>query len=303
MQERIPQSIAKRFVFKTFLSADHVTAGGAALTIPVQISKNGGAFANLATPANATSVGNGWYYIDLAIADTGTLGPLVVRGTEATIDPAEIVCEVVAATNAGFTALPAYAADAAHGLPVSDAGGLDMDAMLADTNELQGLWTTGGALDLLLKDVPSTSEFNARTLAAADYFIVSDYVAIGSPMQAGNVTVGGYAANQGPLYLLTGGTYALAVDANGKVAVPDTQHVIVDSGTVTTVTNQLTAAQIATGVWQDATAGDFAAASSIGKSLFTSGVVPGGAGGIAIVGSAMTNATLTKLDNIMKAKT
>jgi hypothetical protein len=37
--------------------------------------------------------------------------------------------------------------------------------------------------------------------------------------------------------------------------------------TVTTVTNQLTAAQIATGVWQDATAGDFTTASSIGKSV------------------------------------
>jgi hypothetical protein len=38
-------------------------------------------------------------------------------------------------------------------------------------------------------------------------------------------------------------------------------------GTVTTVTNQLTAAQIATGVWQDTTAGDFTAANSIGKSV------------------------------------
>jgi len=38
--------------------------------------------------------------------------------------------------------------------------------------------------------------------------------------------------------------------------------------TVTTVTNQLTAAAIATGVWQDATAGDFTTASSVGKSLY-----------------------------------
>src|SRR3954469_13372071 len=38
--------------------------------------------------------------------------------------------------------------------------------------------------------------------------------------------------------------------------------------TTTTVTNQLTAAAIATGVWQDATAGDFSVASSIGKSLY-----------------------------------
>ena len=55
--------------------------------------------------------------------------------------------------------------------------------------------------------------------------------------------------------------------------------------TVTTVTNQLTAAAIATGVWQDATSGDFTVASSIGKSLFTSGAVPGASGGLFIAGS------------------
>lgn len=70
----------------------------------------------------------------------------------------------------------------------------------------------------------------------------------------------------------------LSVDANGRVDVikiaGTTQtardigaSVITASGTVTTVTNQLTAAQIATGVWQDATAGDFTAANSIGKSV------------------------------------
>ena len=62
------------------------------------------------------------------------------------------------------------------------------------------------------------------------------------------------------------------------------------AGTIATVTNQLTAAAIATGVWQDATAGDFTVASSIGKSVYTSGVVPGGAGGLFIAG---TNAATT----------
>ncbi len=57
--------------------------------------------------------------------------------------------------------------------------------------------------------------------------------------------------------------------------------------TVTTVTNQLTAAAIATGIWQDTTAGDFTTASSIGKSLFTSGNAPGAASGLALVGSNM----------------
>lgn len=65
--------------------------------------------------------------------------------------------------------------------------------------------------------------------------------------------------------------------------------------TVATVTNQLTAASIATGVWQDATAGDFTTASSIGKSLYTGNVAPGGTGGLFIAGSnaATTIAGLT----------
>lgn len=48
-----------------------------------------------------------------------------------------------------------------------------------------------------------------------------------------------------------------------------------------------TAAQVATAVWQDTTAGDFTVSSSIGKSLYTSGNVPGAASGLAIVGSNM----------------
>ncbi len=48
-----------------------------------------------------------------------------------------------------------------------------------------------------------------------------------------------------------------------------------------------TTAQIATAVWQDTTAGDFTTAGSIGKSLFTSGNVPGAASGLALVGSNM----------------
>jgi hypothetical protein len=60
--------------------------------------------------------------------------------------------------------------------------------------------------------------------------------------------------------------------------------------TVTTVTNQLTAAAIATGVWQDAVSGDFTTASSIGKALYIANVVPGAAGGHFIAG---TNAATT----------
>jgi len=137
MESRIPQSVVKRVPFKAFLSSDHVTPA-TGKTIPVQVSKNGAGFANLDTPSNATEIGAGWYYINLATADIDTLGPLIVRGTEGTIDPAEVVYDVVDPRNAGFTALPAAVADAAGGLPISTAGSLDMDAILADTSDLQG---------------------------------------------------------------------------------------------------------------------------------------------------------------------
>lgn len=52
----------------------------------------------------------------------------------------------------------------------------------------------------------------------------------------------------------------------GKVA-NATSTVGLSGTTIATVTNQLTAAAIATGVWQDTTAGDFTVALSIGKSV------------------------------------
>lgn len=62
------------------------------------------------------------------------------------------------------------------------------------------------------------------------------------------------------------------------------------TNTTISASSSPTAAQVATAVWQDATASDFTAASSIGKSLYTSGVVPGAAGGFFIAGA---NATTT----------
>lgn len=58
------------------------------------------------------------------------------------------------------TALPNAAADAPGGLPISDAGGLDLDAKLANTNEITAArmgaltdWIDGGRLDLILDDI------------------------------------------------------------------------------------------------------------------------------------------------------
>lgn len=157
MSERIPQSITKRVVFRAYLASDGKTPA-TGKTIAITISKNGGAFGNPAAGAtNATAISSGFYYFDLGTGDTGTQGPLAWRGAEGTIDDAGDVYEVVNATNAGFTALPNAAADAAGGLPISDAGGLDLDAKLANTHEVTAArmgaltdWIDGGRLDLIL---------------------------------------------------------------------------------------------------------------------------------------------------------
>lgn len=64
----------------------------------------------------------------------------------------------------GMTALPNAAADAIGGLPISDAGGLDLDAKLANTNEVTVArmgaltdWINGGRLDSLLDAIPTTA--------------------------------------------------------------------------------------------------------------------------------------------------
>jgi hypothetical protein len=63
------------------------------------------------------------------------------------------------------TALPDAAADAAGGLPISDAGGLDIDSKLANTNEVTSArmgaltdWINGGRLDLLLDGVKAVTD-------------------------------------------------------------------------------------------------------------------------------------------------
>lgn len=155
MPTRIPQSVAIRVPLKGYLSADHVS-DATGLDPAIVISKNGGAFGNPAAGATvATEISVGWYYVDLGTGDTDTLGPLIVRGTHATMDATEIVYQVVAATNGGFSALPAAAADAAGGLPISDAGALDLDAKIgaltftvanqADVNVKSWLGTAGHA--------------------------------------------------------------------------------------------------------------------------------------------------------------
>jgi len=134
-------------------------------------------------------IGDGYYRVDLpdAACATGQVGVLVhgvatgmvVIGCYlqlVTFDPFDTV-------RLGLTALPNAAADAAGGLPISDAGGLDLDAKLAATNEVTAArmgaltdWINGGRLDLILDiiaadtttDIPAILGTPAGASLAAD---------------------------------------------------------------------------------------------------------------------------------------
>ena len=75
------------------------------------------------------------------------------------------------------TALPDAAADAATGLPVSDAGGLALDTQLANTHEITAArmgaltdWINGGRLDLILDIIAAdTTTDIPNILNHADY--------------------------------------------------------------------------------------------------------------------------------------
>lgn len=109
------QSTAAKVVGRGYLSSDHLsTATG--LDPAIMISKNCGNFANPNAGASVMTEieSTGWYYFELAAEDTATLGPLIIRGTHATMDNIEVVYQVVAnvigTAGAGLTAIPWNAA-------------------------------------------------------------------------------------------------------------------------------------------------------------------------------------------------
>lgn len=123
---------------------EHNTSG-----IDLWYRRDGGAVVSITEAALASAdaahadggiehLGNGYYRLDLpdAAVDTGangvmiggTVTGMVVIGTYLQLvdfDPQNAV-------RLGLTALPNAAADAAGGLPISDAGGLDLDALRTD---------------------------------------------------------------------------------------------------------------------------------------------------------------------------
>jgi hypothetical protein len=116
MPERIPAAVTIRVPFQAYLASDHITPA-TGKTIAVTISKNGAAYSNPSGGAtNATEIGSGSYYVDLSTTDTGTAGPVFVKGTNADIDNVIAIYDVVNANTGGWAGIPNAIPGAAGGL-------------------------------------------------------------------------------------------------------------------------------------------------------------------------------------------
>jgi len=119
----------------------------------------------------------GWYKAALSQADTnGNNIGFNFTGTGAVPQTVNIVTTDLNPYDAvrfGMSALPNAAADAAGGLPISDAGGLDLDTKLANTNEITVArmgaltdWINGGRLDLILDIIAADTTTDIPALLA-----------------------------------------------------------------------------------------------------------------------------------------
>lgn len=313
--ERIPQSVTIRRVLKAYLSSDHVSKA-TGVTIAITISKNGGAFANPSAGAtNATEIANGWYYVDLSTTDTNTTGPLIVRGTSATIDDAEPdPYDVVDPNTGGLSALPAVASGGTGAVALNNGtvgsvtgavGSVTSGVTVTTNNDKTGYSltvappTSAAIATAVWQDSTGSDFTTASSIGKSLYTTGAVPGAANGLMIAGSnaattfstlTSTGAFTVNGISNVSQTGDSYArIGAAGTGLTGVTGVTLAASQPGvtipTVTTVTNQLTAAQVATGVWQDSTAGDFTTVSSIGKGLYTSGVVPGAANGLFIAGA------------------
>ena len=176
----------------------------------------------------------------------------------------------------------------------NDAGMMQLELAAADVNRV-------GRMLLSITDAanhcPVFHELMVLPAQVYDSLILGTDLLDANASQAGGTTVTG--RDIGASVLLSSGTGTGQISLSSGAVLLQATQTGVTIPTVTTVTNQLTAAAIATGIWQDATAGDFTAASSIGKSLYIANVAPGAAGGHFIAGTnAATSITTALTANI-----
>ncbi len=276
------QSTAATLIIGPILDSTGAEYNGAVIG-DISISKNNsGTLTPLASAATLTSIANGQYTLVLTTGNTDTLGRAQFSCNKVTYQMPPL--ELMVIPSSVFDALVTNATNSSGGLPAATgaisalAGAISTYAGGAVASVTAGVTVTtnndktGYSLTQSFPANFASLAITAGGIVSADVQTIKTQAvtcAAGVTILAsvGTATVGSTAS---ALSTAQTGITTLLVGVNLNAS----QHVIVDSGTVTTVTNQLTGAAIATAIWQDTTAGDFTTANSIGKSLYT-GVAPG----------------------------
>jgi hypothetical protein len=239
-------SAAQPLPFLMVDSSDHIT-GKLGLSPTVVISKNGATFSS---PSGAvTEIGNGWYKVAGHSTDTNTLGPLILHASAVGADPFDTMYDVVVFDPQD----------------VAQLGLTNLDATVSSRSTYTGADTPGTAT--LLARVPTfPANFTAQSITPGGLVDITQIAAdkvwstVSRTITAGtNIIL--------PENSITAASIASSA-LNGK------GDWLLSSSY--TAPSNLTAAQIAAGVWQDTTAGDFTVAGSVGKSIMNG--VPLGTG-------------------------
>lgn len=172
----IAKGVAIRLPLKLYLQGTATDATGK--TVPVTISKNGAAFGNPnAGATNATEIASGWYYFDADTTDTGTAGPLIVRGTCAGCDNTEAAYNVkqdsnvkknIALSNFEFVMTDSSTHAPTAGLTVTATRSIDGGAFAACTNAAAGVASGVYKIDLSAADLNGNVITLRFTAAGAD---------------------------------------------------------------------------------------------------------------------------------------
>ena len=219
------QSTSQIIRFGPFLDSTDGVTPETALTIAqadMQLSKDGGAFAQKNATGNATHDTDGWYSTTLDTTDSGTTGDFKIQINVAGALPVWVTYFVL--TQSAYDAL--------------------------QTGTFNNLGGTAQTADhtAAIADVPNNSEFNARTVTSATYATAANLTTVDTVVDAIKVTTDQFVftvANQVDSNMLThtasipadyitaAGIAASALNGKGDWNIGKTGYSI--SGTITTL--------------------------------------------------------------------
>jgi len=281
-------SVARPLMFLMIDSATHIN-GKTGLAPTVTISKNGAAFA---TPLGAvTELSGGWYKVAPNATDSGTLGVLILNATATGADPCDDRFEVVAfdpdlaAAGAVMPTVSGRTLD----ISVTGEAGIDWANIGSTTTTVAFTGTTIATTQKVdIETIKTNPVVNAGTIT----FPTTATLASTTNITAGTGIVLSSVTHTGAVIpTVTTLTNLPAITSNWLTSAGIAASALNGKGDWNTVTpTNLTAAQIATGVWTDTTSGDFTTALSVGKSLMN-GVTLGTGLTIATVSGAVGSVT------------